>query len=180
MTDVPTAQSYVPPPPNPDIYIAQYEGIVGVHHALEAAFAPLAAGASAPLDVLIPQTRSAASFLLAHHEMESSGLFPGLRRHGNLRSTDLASLAARDLEHIDIHRLADELLATTSALHPHSATIAAQARELVALLAPHTREEELALTPERLREMISIEGLTALGAELEAMRAQLLAKLARG
>lgn len=162
-----------------DLYVAQHEGMIGVHRALADAFAPIVGGARTPLETLIPQTRGAASFLLAHHEMESRGLFPGLRTHGHLRSTDVACLDARDAEHHDIHRLTEELLATTNALHPHSATIASQARSLMALLEPHTREEENALAPARLREMISEEGLAILGAELEAMREKLLAKLAR-
>jgi hypothetical protein len=160
-----------------DIYAAQHEGLVGVHRALADAFAPIVDGIRTPLDVLIPQTRGAASFLLAHHEMESTGLFPGLRRHGHLRSTDVAFLDGCDREHHTLHALCEQLIAATGASHPSAATIANLARETMAVLTPHTREEEAGLAPDRLRLMIDEAGLTALGHELEAMRTRMLAKL---
>jgi hypothetical protein len=161
-----------------DPYTLQHEGLVGVHRALADAFAPIVAGATTPLDVLVPQARGAASFLLAHHDMESKGLFPGLRRYGRLRSSDVSFLDACDREHHALHELCDRLLAAAAAPHPSAATIAGLARDTLAVLAPHTREEEAGLAPANLRLMIDVPGLTELGHELEAMRARALAKLA--
>ena len=48
----------------------------------------------------------------------------------------------------------------------------------MAVLTPHTREEETGLAPDRLRLMIDEAGLAELGRELEAMRERLLSKLA--
>src|SRR5688572_22239093 len=125
-----------------DLYIAQHEGLVMVHRALADAFAPIIAGATTPLETLIPAARGAAGFLMGHHHMESTFLFAGLRRHGRLRSADVGFLDARDKEHHDIHSLCESLMSTCGALHPHSATIAREARELMEILLPHTREEE--------------------------------------
>lgn len=163
-----------------DLYIEQHAGLVMVHRMLADAFAPLVAGAATPLPVLIPQARQAAGFLLGHHDMESRVLFAGLRKHGQLRSTDCAFLDARDRDHHDIHRLCEGLIATCSALHPHSATIASQARDLMAILDPHTREEEVGLAPERLREMIDPTGLAALLRDIDAARIDAHARHAAG
>lgn len=160
-----------------DVYEAHHAGLVGVHRALADAFAPLVAGAHTPLEILVPQARGATSFLLAHHEMESKGLFPGLRRYGKLRSADVAFLDACDREHQALHALCDHLFAAVTALHPVATTITNLARDIMAVLAPHTREEETVLTPERLRLVITEPDFAELGRELEAMRAQLLAKL---
>lgn len=161
-----------------DLNAAHHEGLVGVHRALADAFAPLVAGTNPPLDVLVPQARGAASFLLAHHHMESDGLFPGLRRHGHLRSADLAFLDGCDREHAALHTLCDQLIAAATAPHPSAATIKSLARDTLAVLTPHTREEEAGLAPDRLRQMIELPALTELGHELDAMRARVQAKLA--
>ncbi len=161
-----------------DLYTVQHEGLVAIHRAILDEFAPVVAGATTPLSTLIPQARGAGGFLLGHHEMESSVLFPGLRRYGRLRSTDVAFLDARDRDHETLHHLCESLLATTSALHPHAATLAAQARDIIALLEPHTREEEAGLAPARLREMIDERGLAELNRDLEAKRVAVQARLA--
>ena len=160
-----------------DLYIAQHEGLVMVHRALASEFAPIVAGATTPLETLIPATRQAAGFLIGHHHMESDFLFAGLRRHGRLKSADIGFLDARDRDHRDIHQLCEALLATCGALHPHSATIATQARELMAILTPHTQEEEVGLAPDRLRLMIDESGLAELQRELEAARAATIARM---
>lgn len=162
-----------------DIYVAHHEGLVGVHRALLDAFSPLVGAEDQPVERLLQPARAAVAFLVAHHEMESSALFPGLRKYGRLRTTDVAFLDARDSDHVALHRRCEEMLATIGALHPHAATLVAQARDIVAMLAPHTREEEEGLSPARLREMIDVDGFTALGRELEARRAEVMARLAR-
>lgn len=161
-----------------DLYTAQHEGLVAVHQALADAFAPVVSGARTRVETLIPQARQAAGFLLGHHDMESNVLFTGLRRHGKLRSTDIAFLDCREREHHDIHRLCEELLGTCSALHPHSATVAAQARDVMAILGPHTREEEVGLAPERMRTMIDERSFATLLRELEAARERALERIA--
>jgi hypothetical protein len=161
------------------IYTTLHEGLVLVHHALTEQLGGIAASAAVPAETLIPQVRETCGFLLGHHEMEDSTLFPGLRRVGRLRSTDVAFLAARDEDHRVIHRLTDELLATTGALHPHSATLAAQARRLREVLSAHTREEEQGLAPARMREMITADELAELLRELEERRAEVVARLGR-
>lgn len=161
-----------------DLYTVQHEGLVAVHRAIVAEFAPVIAGAATPLSTLIPLARGAAGFVLGHHDMESSVLFPGLRRFGRLRSTDVAFLDARDRDHQELHHLCESLLATTSALHPHSATLAAQAKDLISIFEPHIREEELGLAPARLREMIDEAGLTEIHRELDAKRAAVQARRA--
>lgn len=159
-----------------DIYVAQFEGLVTVHAALAGAFGPLIAGGT--LDELIPKARTAVGFLMGHHGMESNVLFPGLRAHGRLRSTDCEFLDARGREHDALHRLADELLTTTTALHPHAATISKQAKDLMDILGPHTREEEQGMAPDRLRTMIDIAGLEEINRQLDAARTAALARLA--
>jgi len=151
---------------------------VMVHRALTEAFVPVIAGASTPLEALIPQARQAAGFLLGHHDMESNVLFVGLRKHGRLRSTDVAFLDGRDREHHEIHILAEEIIATTNALHPHGATLAKQAGDLMAILGPHTYEEEAGLAPWRVRTMIDERGFAELQREIEAARAAAIARQA--
>ena len=162
-----------------DPFAAQHDGLVTVHRAITDAFAPIVAGIKTPLDVLVEQTRGAASFLLAHHNMESHGLFPGLRRYGRLRSADVAFLDGCDRDHHELHTLCEQLLATAAAPHPTAIALTGLARDTLALLQSHTREEEVGLAPDRLRLMIDEVGLVELGRELEAMRARLLAQLAR-
>lgn len=161
-----------------DLYTQHHEGLVGVHRAILDAFSPIVSGAKTPLDVLVPQARGAASFLLAHHEMESTGLFPGLRKYGRLRTSDAAFLEARDREHHELHAVCDRLMAAATAPHPDASVIAGLARETLALLEPHTRQEEAGLAAENLRQMIDAASFAELGRELEAMRAKVTARLA--
>ena len=161
-----------------DLYAVHHDGLVAVHRALADAFAPLIAGARTPLDILLPQARGAAGFLIEHHEIESTGQFPGLRRHGQLRSTDIAFLDGCDRDHHALHALCEHLIAATRAPHPTASTIVSLARDTLALLTPHTRDEEDGLAPDRMRLMIGVPALTQLGHELDALRTRLQAKLA--
>src|SRR5262245_14603583 len=61
---------------------------------------------SAELDAFV---RRYLEFLVVHHRAEDDDLFPVLRQHGRLRTTDAAHLTRWDSEHRDVAKLADEL-----------------------------------------------------------------------
>lgn len=153
-----------------DPFVEQHAGLCTVHHALLGSLH--AALAATSLEVLVPQARAAGAFLVGHHHAEDTALFPGLRRRGRLRSSDVTFLDACDRAHRELHALSERLLACASASHPDAAEIALAARETRALLSLHVAEEEAGLTPERLREMIDEGGLLEIGRELEALRAR--------
>lgn len=151
-----------------DPFTLQHEALVHIHRLLSAAFSTVIAAPDLP--ELVPAARTAGGFLAGHHAMESDVLFPGLRRHGRLRSTDIHFLDACDREHHELHQLNDRLLAAASAPHPTTLAIVSLARDIAARLAVHTKEEEDGLAPERLREMITVEGFREVGREIEAAR----------
>lgn len=150
-----------------DIYTAHHEGLVQVHRALAASFQAVIDAAHAPLLELVPLARRAGGFLLGHHEAEDAVLFPGLRKYGRLRSTDVAFLATRDAEHHALHALCEHFNAATKAPQ-----IVGYARELASMLAAHVALEEEGLSPARTREMIDEAGYQALSRELEELRAR--------
>ena len=152
-----------------DPFAEQHAGLVTIHHALVGSLHAVAAATS--LDVIVPQAIAAGRFLHGHHEAERTVLFPGLRRLGRLRSTDVAFLEECSRAHHEIHALCERLLAAAEGSHPDAKVLAAIARETQQALSLHVREEEAGLAPERLREMISVEGLAEIGRELEALRA---------
>ena len=151
-----------------DPFTLQHEGLVHVHRLLAGAFSTVIAAPD--LAQLVPAARTAGGFLAGHHAMESDVLFPGLRRHGKLRSTDVAFLDAFDREHHELHLLCDRLLAAANAPHPTVIAIVSLARDIATRLAVHTKEEEDRLTPERLREMITVDGFLEVGREIDAAR----------
>ncbi len=155
----------------PDLHVAQHEGLVQVHRALSAALREIASTpADVAVDVLVPKALGAARFLLGHHHAESTVLFPGLRRLGRLRSSDVAVLDACDRDHHALHALCERLTANASASHPAVREIVVLAGELEAAFSAHVATEETALAPDQLRAMISREGLEEIGRELEASR----------
>jgi hemerythrin-like domain-containing protein len=151
-----------------DLYTAQHEGLVTVHRKLAGAFQAVIDAAHEPMETLIQRARGAGGFLLGHHHAEDSVLFPGLRKYGQLRSTDVAFLATRDAEHHALHALCERFTALTDRVE-----IVICARELSMMLNAHVAFEEEGLTPARLREMVSVEGFTALTRELDELRARL-------
>ena len=156
-----------------DPYEAHYAGLVHVHALLHEALSQLArADAATDAALLVQRAHGAAGFVLAHHHAEDTILFPGLRRLGRGRSTDLAFLDARDREHVAIHALADRLLDHARRPHPVAGELITLGGELADALARHVAEEEAGLAPARLREMIAPDGLARIGAELEAARLQ--------
>ena len=151
----------------PDIYTAHHDGLVQVHRALAASFQAVIAAEHAPLAELVPLARRAGGFLLGHHEAEDKVLFPGYRKYGRLRSTDVAFLDTRDAEHHALHALCERFNAAVEAPR-----IIGYARELASMLAAHVAIEEEGLSPERTREMIDVAGYEALSRELEEHRAR--------
>jgi hypothetical protein len=141
-----------------DIYTENFDGLVTIHRAIEGALAGV---------VDVPTARGAGGFLLAHHDAESHVLFPGLRRYGRLRSTDVAFLDACDRAHRELHTLCEHLLAATD-----PGAIALLAGDTLALLRAHVAEEEVGLAPARTREMVTPDEFAAIGREIEALRAR--------
>jgi hypothetical protein len=97
--------------------------------------------------------------LLDHHRSEDAFLFPGFRKAGRLRSSDIAFLDARDTEHVTIHRLClairDAGTRGDLASTPARGTLAALVAELTAASTPHFAIEEQTLVPEHLAEIIT-------------------------
>ena len=144
-----------------DLFVTQHEALCQVHRMLLDAFTAA---------LTIPDAHRAATFLGAHHTIESEVLFTGLRRAGRLRSTDVAFLDARDREHHALHLLCDRILATTD----RTAAIRLVG-EAAGLLVLHTAEEEAGLAPERLRTLVDEAGLAAILRDAEALRMRLVA-----
>lgn len=161
------------PMQSPDPFVLQHEGLVQVHQALVVALGGVAAADAdgLSLELLVPHALGAARFLLGHHEAESRVLFPGLRRHGRLRSADAAFLDAREREHHDLHALCERLLGAANGPHPVAREISALAREILDAFVPHVAEEEKGLSPDRLAAMIDPEGLAEIDRELTKLRA---------
>src|SRR5262245_16153475 len=116
-------------------------------------------------------------FLDVHHKSEDDFLFPALRTHAPLRTTDAAHLDRWSAEHRDIHVLGQELSQAAARLddgtspaapergpHPTERSLRALSRvskSLRDVLAPHVASEEAILTPQHLAEMIPEQELEA-------------------
>ncbi|WP_394827939.1 hemerythrin domain-containing protein [Pendulispora albinea] len=150
-----------------DPYVAHETQLRQVHAYLLGLFAELP---RAPAEELAAKTAFACRAMLWHHQAESTGLFPFLRRAGRLRSTDVSFLDACDREHDALHALCQRLLAKGEAPHLDPKGVFALASELGAQFELHAREEEMGLAPPRLRTMVTYEELVAFGREMEAKR----------
>jgi hypothetical protein len=102
-------------------------------------------------------------FLLVHHESEDRIVFPALRRHGRLKSTDAAHLDRWTSEHRDVNaagealaRAGEQVASRGRAALDHVRSMSA---ELGALLEPHLGSEEELFTPQRLAEIIPPEAV---------------------
>jgi hypothetical protein len=153
-----------------DPYVAQHRGLVEVHRGLCGALDAVSGERECSLAELVAGARAAAQFLLGHHHLESEHLFPALRRAGKLRSADVAFLDARDAEHRAVHGLCERLRECADAAAPSAKELRAVATEIDTLFRPHIVEEERGLAPERMRTMLDLAELEALGRELEALR----------
>jgi hypothetical protein len=97
-------------------------------------------------------------FLIVHHQCEDLVVFPMLRRHGQLRSTDAAHLDGWSAEHRAVNAAGEALVHAGDQLeHTGRAAlpeVRARSAELRALLLPHLAAEEELFTPSRLAEII--------------------------
>jgi hypothetical protein len=111
------------------------------------------------VDILIT---SFSETLLNHHKSEDSFFFPAFRISGRLRSSDIAFLDARDLEHQDIHRLCLELRKLSdNHLHGMITTsdfcisVKSVITDLGSISLPHFEIEEITLTSEHVATIIT-------------------------
>jgi hypothetical protein len=155
--------------PSIDPYVALHETLVVIHRGITAAFADVLACDAADIAGLVESGAGAGGFLLGHHDAESLLLFPALRRSGVLRSTDVAFLEGLDREHVALHEITARLVAETRAPHPRGTEIVTLAKEIATAFGLHTRGEENGLAAERLRTMITREGLADLARRQEEM-----------
>jgi hypothetical protein len=155
-----------------DPYRSHHVHLLAVHAGLLDRLRALGAQAPAPAPPDDRRAAVAGYAMLAHHHLESAVLFPHLRRAGRLHTTDAARLDACDRDHAAIHDLATRLRDA-----PDAAAAAVLAAELVPRFTAHVAEEEVALAPDRLREMITAEQLAAVGRELDAARLRLAVAL---
>lgn len=80
-------------------------------------------------------------------------------------------LAGLDREHQALHEICERLVAESGSPHPRGGELLVLTKEIATAFGLHIRGEEKGLAPERLRTMITPEGLDELGRELEALRA---------
>ena len=158
----------------PDPYVAHDLQLRRVHGALLAWLRELTAPAPATTaEARAARATEACGALLFHHRAESTVLFPHLRSAGRLRSTDVAFLDGCERDHRALHALCERLRATATAPHLDALELARLARELETALAAHVADEEAGLAPDRLRTMITPEGLADLAGIAEVARARL-------
>lgn len=155
-----------------DPFVELHEMLGTAHRALTHDFGALPTLGSTDSSALVGAAGAAARFLLWHHHAESSMLFPALRKHNQLRSTDVAFLEGLDHEHRELHALGERLLAEIDAPHPRQGEILLVANVLSSSFAHHFRQEEEGLSPERLRTMIDRAGLEELARQREAVHAK--------
>lgn len=159
----------------PDLYDLQFEGLVRVHGMLATELGHVANGSALPLEDLVKQTLGAAHFLLGHHHMEDTILFPGLR---NLGTGAGEFLDERDREHHVIHSLAERLLDRAKAPHPKPNELTTVAAELLQTLTQHVQLEERGLAPESLRRIITLPRFSEVVAKIDAERAAAQVRIA--
>ena len=102
-------------------------------------------------------------FLVVHHESEDRIVFPTLRRHGRLKSTDAAHLDRWGAEHHDVNAAGDALVTAGQRVRDGGRARLGDLRkccqDLQQLLAPHLTSEEELFTPQHLAEMIPPEAI---------------------
>ena len=95
-------------------------------------------------------------FLVVHHQSEDQVVFPTLRRHGRLRSTDAAHRDKWGAE--QVNALAEALARAGRSSREGGRQALLEVRrlseDLRALLEPHLSDEEALLMPSRLAEMV--------------------------
>lgn len=144
-----------------DPFESQHAALVQVHGAITAALEKLMNAASSA-DWLREHATQCGRFVLLHHQLEDTVLFPTLRELGAPGTVE-TFLVDRDREHRAIHTLAARLAETSN---PSLAI--GLGGELLEALRPHTHEEEQGLAPANLRRILTLDGLGLLRARLEA------------
>jgi hypothetical protein len=149
-----------------DLYDQQFEGLRHVHGLLTEQVSSLSQLTS--LEPLVARAKEAGGFLLGHHHMEDTILFPGLRTKG--RGAE-RFLDARDREHHVLHALTERLLGEANAPHPRASELQRLGSELHVKLLEHLRQEEVDLSPEHLRHIIGLTAFAEVVAQIDAARA---------
>jgi len=149
-----------------DVYTQGFEGLVEIHRRIAGELEGVIAR---PAE--LPQAQGAASFLLAHHTMESEILFPALRRAGRLRSVDCAFLDPLDRAHHELHAMAERLLAAGPS------STGSLAKAILEMLLDHVAEEERGLAPERMRELVTVDDLAQIQRDADALRDRMIQSL---
>src|SRR3569623_1603474 len=149
-----------------DVYTQGFEGLVEIHRRIAGELEGVIAR---PAE--LPQAQGAASFLLAHHTMESEILFPALRRAGRLRSVDCAFLDPLDRAHHELHAMAERLLAAGPS------STGSLAKAVLEMLLAHVAEEERGLAPERQREQVTVDALAQIQRDADALRDRMIQSL---
>ena len=149
-----------------DIYTEGFEGLVQIHRRIAAAFEETIAK---PADLTV--AHGAASFLLAHHTIESEILFPVLRRAGRMRSVDCAFLDPLDRAHHELHGMAERLL------QAGPSSTGSLAKAILEMLIDHVAEEEVGLSAERMRQLVSLDDLAQMQRDGDALREQMIQSL---
>lgn len=154
--------------PDTSAYAGYAKQLITVHRELRACLDRIIRRSSgeqaAPFLEMAEFVQLFAVFLLGHHQGEDEFIFAALRRHGRLRSSDVAFLEARGQEHQDVHRLCDALLRSCGAApadggRGRMAELARISTDLRSMLGPHLGAEEAGLTAEHLAEMVPEEVL---------------------
>lgn len=149
-----------------DAHAEAFQGLVEIHRRIAGAFE---AAIGKPTE--LPLAQGAASFLLAHHAMESEILFPALRRLGRLRGVDCAFLDPLDRAHHELHAMAERLLAAG----PSSTGSLAKAS--LEMLLDHVAEEEAGLAPDRMRVYVTLDDMAQIQRDADAMRDRMIQSL---
>lgn len=95
-------------------------------------------------------------FLTVHHDAEDEVIFPTLRRHGRLHTTDAAHLDGWTAEHRQVNAAGEALTRAGQGLGSRGealAEVGRMSRELRDLLRPHLASEEELFTAARLAEV---------------------------
>jgi hypothetical protein len=145
-----------------------HRGLVQVHGELREGASGIEAAVAQDDELTRRRVAGFCLALLNHHKAEDVFLFPAFRAAGRLKTSDVGFLAARDREHVEIHRLCLELRDVGKRLRREEgagaawrASVTRLISDLAAASSPHFAEEEAVLTPAHVATMISGRDLVA-------------------
>jgi hypothetical protein len=141
-----------------DPYVAHDRALRAIH-----------AGLLARIDTVVATARpeaiaAACEPLRWHHHAEDAFLLAAIRRASPRRSSDVAFLERCARDHDELHALCERLRGAAPA------DVRALAGELRSRFAQHAADEEAALAPEHLRELIARDALIEVARDAEAHR----------